>query len=141
MKIMVVDDNDRYAQNLTAFFKPKGFEVARAYDAGQGWQMFQADDSYHSIISDITMETQTSGLFLVRKIYKAGYRGNLIIATTGFDFPGVMTAGYYLLPSFAGIGWMVPKKPLKKGMVLFQSTYLKKGFEYESTLKGTGEAK
>lgn len=128
MKILIVDDNDRYANNLKAYFDKKQIETSRAIDAKQGWEMFQKE-IYHSVISDITMETQTSGLFLVRDIYKFGYKGNIIIATTGFDFPGVMTLSKYLLPSFTGVGWMVPKVPLKRGEVVFVPTRLKKGVE------------
>lgn len=124
MKILIVDDNDRYANNLKAFFDIKKIETIRASSAKEGWEIFQKEN-FHTVISDITMETQTSGLFLIRKIYKSGFKGNIIIATTGFDFPGVMFLGKYVLPLFGGVGWMVPKNPLKKGEVVFVPTALK----------------
>lgn len=130
MKILIVDDNDRYANNLKAFFDSRKIETHRAYDAKEGWEKFQKE-IYHTVISDITMESQVSGLFLVRKIYKSGYKGNIIIATTGFDFPGVMFFSKYVLPSFAGVGWMIPKVPLKKGEVLFFPTQLRKNQTFE----------
>ncbi|MEM7180228.1 MAG: response regulator [Spirochaetota bacterium] len=133
MNILIVDDNDRYAENLETYFQQRGVPTKRAYDAREGWSLF-AEQKFHTIISDITMESQTSGLWLVRRIYKSGYSGNIVIATTGFDFPGVMFLGYYTLPRFAGIGWMVPKKPLKQGIVELHPTYLKKNTSYESTL-------
>lgn len=133
MKVLIVDDNDRYANNLKAFFDKRKIETQRAVDAKQGWEMFQKE-SFHTVISDITMETQTSGLFLIRDIYKSGFKGNIIIATTGFDFPGVMFVSKLLLPAFGGVGWMVPKVPLKRGEVVFIPTNLKKGVEFEKTL-------
>jgi len=80
------------------------------------------------------METQTSGLFLVRKIFKSGYKGNIIIATTGFDFPGVMFFSKYILPFFAGVGWMIPKVPLKRGEVIFFPTQLVNNKKFEESL-------
>lgn len=80
------------------------------------------------------METQTSGLWMIRRIHKDGYVGNKIIATTGFDFPGIMFFSASILPWFAGIGWMVPKVPLKEGKVVFLSTSLKSRITFESVL-------
>ena len=119
--VLIVDDNDRYANNLSLFFASLSIPTTRAITAEDGYKKYQAKD-YSAIISDITMETQTSGLFLVRRIYREGYKGKLIIATTGFDVPGVMLFGKYFLPLFAGIGWMIPKVPLKKGEVVFVPT-------------------
>jgi hypothetical protein len=133
MKVLIVDDNDRYANNLKTFFDAKKIETDRALNAKEGWEMFQKK-TYHTVISDITMETQTSGLFLIRDIFKSGFKGNIIIATTGFDFPGVMFVGKFLLPKFGGVGWMVPKVPLKRGEVVFIPTNLKKGVEFESLI-------
>ncbi|WP_061219458.1 response regulator [Leptospira weilii] len=133
--VLIVDDNDRYADSLKVWFDKKGFEVIRAVNAAQGWEIYSKDRNFfHTIVTDITMETQTSGLWMIRKIHKDGYRGNKIIATTGFDFPGVMFFSSFILPYFAGIGWMVPKVPLKEGRVIFLSTYLKSNVSFESVL-------
>ena len=133
MKILIVDDNDKYADNLKKFFDNKNIQTVRAYNAKEGWKLFQAE-SFHSVISDITMESQTSGLFLIRDIYKSGYKGNILIATTGFDFPGVMAVSKFLLPGFGGVGWMIPKVPLKRGEVIFVPTLLKKNLDFTATL-------
>ena len=119
--VLIVDDNDRYAKSLTDFFIHLNIPTTRAYTAKDGYEKFKLN-KYTTIISDITMETQTSGLFLVRRIYLEGFSGKLIIATTGFDVPGVMWLGKFFLPWFAGIGWMIPKVPLKKGEVVFVPT-------------------
>ncbi|ASV11911.1 response regulator [Leptospira santarosai] len=133
--VLIVDDNDRYANNLKVWFEKKGFEVVRAVNAAQGWEIYSKDRSFfHTIVTDITMETQTSGLWMIRKIHKDGYGGNKIIATTGFDFPGVMFFSSLILPYFAGVGWMVPKVPLKEGKVVFLSTSLKSNVSFESVL-------
>lgn len=125
MKILIVDDNDNYANNLKIFFDKKNIKTTRAYTAEEGWQIFQKEN-FDIIITDITMETQTSGLFLARKIYKSGFKGKIIIATTGFDVFGVMFISKYILPIFAGVSYMIPKVPLKKGEVLFFKTNLAK---------------
>lgn len=122
-KVLIVDDNDRYANHLKAYLDNLQVSSDRAISASQGYEFYRTN-SYSTIISDITMETQTSGLFFMRKVFREGYKGKLIIATTGFDFPGVMAVGKYVLPSFAGVGWMIPKVPLKKGEVVFFPTNL-----------------
>ncbi|MCG6169389.1 response regulator [Leptospira sanjuanensis] len=133
--VLIVDDNDRYANNLKVWFEKKGFETVRAIDAAQGWEIYSKDKNrFHTIVTDITMETQTSGLWMIRRIHKDGYQGNKIIATTGFDFPGVMFFSASILPWFAGIGWMVPKVPLKQGTVVFLPTALKRKTNFESVL-------
>lgn len=137
-KILIIDDNDRYADNLKKYFRKfNDVETVRAKTAKEGFELFQKD-SYHTIISDITMETQTSGFTGIRKIFKTGYQGNLIIATTAFDVKGALFFGKYFLPIYANIGWMIPKVPLKNGEVIFVPTTLKKNIRYESLLEIKG---
>ncbi len=126
--VLIVDDNDRYANNLRTYLDKRNISSERAMSASQGYEMFLATQ-YTTIISDITMETQTSGLVFVRKIFQEGYKGKIIIATTGFDVWGVMFLGKYFLPYFGGVGWMIPKVPLKKGEVLFYPTILTKNID------------
>ena len=120
-KILIVDDNDRYANNLETHFVSKNIKTTRAYDAAEGWTIFNKE-KFDAVITDITMETQTSGLFLARKIAKSGYTGQIVIATTGFDFPGVMFLSKFILPFFCRLDWMIPKIPLKQGKVIFHPT-------------------
>jgi CheY-like chemotaxis protein len=121
--VLIVDDNDRYASHLINYFNQKNIPTQRAVNAVQGFEMFSSF-AYATIISDVTMETQISGLKMVRSIFKSGYKGEIIIATTGFDVKGVMFIGRLLLPIYAGVGWMIPKVPLKRGEVLFYPTTL-----------------
>jgi CheY-like chemotaxis protein len=137
-KILIVDDNDRYANALEAFYKKYNFDCCRAYHAREGWQIYQQNPTFFSIVTDITMESQTSGLWLSRKIYSTGFKGYLLIATTGFDFPGVMFCSKYLLPWFSGIDWMIPKKPIRKeGSILFFPTQKQINQDYITLIKGT----
>ncbi|TGK62192.1 response regulator [Leptospira wolffii] len=134
--ILVVDDNDRYANNLIEYLKTLGCETIRAVDAAQGWSMYRANKNLlKAVITDITMETQTSGLWMIRNIHKDGFPGIKVIATTGFDVAGVMAISKYLLPWFAGIEYMVPKVPLKAGKVLLLPTKLGSA-TFEEKLKG-----
>lgn len=122
-KVLIVDDNDKYAQALEVYFHSKNIQTDRARTAQEGYEMFR-QKNYTTVITDVTMETQTSGLWFARRIYKEGFKGRIIIASTGFDVLGVMFIGKYLLPFFAGVGWMIPKVPLKAGRVEFHPTYL-----------------
>ena len=126
-KVLIVDDNDRYANHLKAYFDQKNIKSDRAYDAKQGWDMFQKSKDYEMIVSDVTMETQTSGLWMMRKIYQSGYKGVMVIASTGFDVWGVMPFSSYFLTWFCGLHWMIPKVPLKQGTVEWVPTILSKG--------------
>ncbi|PJZ77699.1 response regulator [Leptospira neocaledonica] len=121
--VLVVDDNDRYANNLKTYLQENGCEVLRAIDASQGWDLYLANKhKLKAIITDITMETQTSGLWMIRRIYQDGFEGIKVIATTGFDVSGVMAVSKYFLPWFAGVEYMVPKVPLKRGEVILLPT-------------------
>lgn len=126
-KVLIVDDNDRYANNLKLYFDQKKILSDRAYDAKQGWEYFSKYNNYDMIVSDVTMETQTSGLWMMRRIYKSGYKGMMVIASTGFDVWGVMPFSSYFLTWFCGLHWMIPKVPLKQGKVEWVPTILSKG--------------
>ncbi|TGM69287.1 response regulator [Leptospira levettii] len=125
-KVLIVDDNDRYANNLKLYLDGKKINSDRAVDAKQGLELFTKSNDYDMIISDVTMETQTSGLWMMRKIYKSGYKGVLVIASTGFDVWGVMPFSSYFLSWFCGLHWMIPKVPLKQGTVEWVPTVLSK---------------
>jgi CheY-like chemotaxis protein len=122
-RLLVVDDNNTYADNLIKHYKNLGYDCTRAYTANDGWEKYLTSKSetgksyFDIIITDITMETQTSGLWFIRRVHRDGFSGQKIIATTGFDVRGVMAISRFILPWFAGISYMIPKVPLKKGIV------------------------
>lgn len=126
-RVLIVDDNDRYANNLKSYFDSKNIPSDRAVDAKEGFVLFSKNPNYDMIVSDVTMETQTSGLWMMRQIYKSGYKGVLVIASTGFDVFGVMPFSSRFLPWFCGLHWMIPKVPLKQGTVEWVPTALSKG--------------
>jgi CheY-like chemotaxis protein len=137
-KILVVDDNDRYAEAITKFYEKYSLSCERAFTAQEGWEVFQKDNRFFSIVTDVTMETQTSGLWFSRKVFKTGYSGHIIIASTGFDFPGVISFSRFFLPLFSGVGWVVPKKPLKNsGEMIFYPTQKQIHCNYISLLEGS----
>ncbi|PJZ68060.1 hypothetical protein CH373_18135 [Leptospira perolatii] len=132
---LVVDDNDKYAKNLIFYLEKAGLKVLRALDAAEGWKLYlENKENLSVVITDITMESQTSGLWMIRKIHKDGFQGIKIIATTGFDVNGVMGLGKWILPWFAGISYMIPKVPLKSGTVQMIETNLAKG-KFEDALR------
>jgi hypothetical protein len=63
---------------------------------------------------------------MLKKIHKDGYRGTVVVASTGFDFPGATTLSRIML-SGIGIDYLIPKTsvlkkdPLFLGMKLFDS--------------------
>jgi hypothetical protein len=121
-RVLIVDDNDKYAINLKNYFDANSIYSDRAIDAKQGFDFFKNNPTYDMIVSDITMETQTSGLWMMREIYKSGYKGIMAIASTGFDVWGVMWVSKVFLTWFCGLHWMIPKVPLKRGEVIWFPT-------------------
>ncbi|MCB1173996.1 MAG: response regulator [Leptospiraceae bacterium] len=107
---LLVDDNDKYAELLSSYFKKHGFQFERAFDAREGWDLYQknAPDYYPLIVTDVTMETQTSGLGMLKKIHRSGYQGTIIIASTGFDVIFAKTLTKLFLRS-TGVHYMIPK--------------------------------
>lgn len=108
--LLLVDDNDKYADLLETYFKKHGFSSERAVDAAEGYKMWseKAPDYYPLIVTDVTMETQTSGLGMLKKIHKNGYQGTIIIASTGFDVVGAKVLTKIFLRS-TGVHYMIPK--------------------------------
>ena len=85
-KVLIVDDNDRYADNLKAYYSKLGYSCTRAYNAQEGWDLYSKSKTksngisdFDTIVTDITMETQTSGLWMIRKIHKDEFKGIKII--------------------------------------------------------------
>ena len=74
--LLLVDDNDRYAAILDEFFAERGYTSTRAVDAADGLAKFDAQgpDHFSVIVTDITMETQLAGIFMLGKIKKRGFK-------------------------------------------------------------------
>ena len=126
--MLLVDDNDRYAAILDEHFQALGYKSERAYDGAEGYKMFKDRglDYFPVIVTDITMESQMAGIHMLKKIHQDGYKGTIVVASTGFDFPGA-TGLTRLILSGIGIDYLIPKtsvlkkEPIFLGMKLFDS--------------------
>jgi CheY-like chemotaxis protein len=120
---LIVDDNDDYTAMLLSHLEPMGYSFERARDAAEGLQKMRemGNKYFELVVTDITMESQTAGLSLIRKLRREGYKGLLMVASTGVNNPVILhlTRLFYRL---WGADLLVPKEPLKKG--LFQCVVL-----------------
>lgn len=116
---LIVDDNDTYAAMLLRHFEPDGFQFDRAHSAGEGLEMLQRNGAaaYSLIITDITMEGQTAGMRLIRQLRREGYRGIVLAASTGFNFPPVLFLSRFFLRLW-GVDVLTPKEPLRNGKLV-----------------------
>lgn len=115
MNLLLVDDNAKYKDLLTDLFSPKGYKITWVKNATEARENLRSKgiNFYKTIITDITMETQVSGLILAIKLRKKGFRGNIIIASTGFNFRIVLWFSKFVL-RFFGINQLIPKNSLKQ---------------------------
>ncbi len=124
-RLLVVDDNDEYSDLLITFFEAKKEcnQIERARDAEEGFAMLCKNhiEYYDIILTDITMETQISGLIFLRKAQAYGYKGTIIVASTGFDVFGVKTLSCLLL-GILGVNYIIPKKNVKNGNPILYKT-------------------
>ena len=109
-KLLIVDDNDKYSGILQEYFKNLGYEIDIARTAQEGLDTFRnrSQDHYSVIVTDITMESQTAGLGMLSRIRKLGFGGTIVVASTGFDFPSVITLSRIFLKRL-GVHYLVRK--------------------------------
>ena len=130
---LIIDDNDDYVSMLLSHLEPLGCHFDRAFSATEGQAIFlKSDPAYYSlIITDITMEGQTAGLWLIRKLRRNGYKGILSIASTGFNSPLVLHLSKFLMTLW-GVDFLIPKESLKSGKLkVFPTTTAGKHFVNE----------
>lgn len=121
--LLIVDDNDRYAENLRKFFTEKDFKVLRARNALEGIRIFdEQKDFLHSCITDITMEMQLSGFWFLSHLVRSKFTGTTVVASTGFDQPLVIPLSKRYLQRKYNVSYLIPKVPLKEGKVVFVPT-------------------
>lgn len=109
-KVLIVDDNDFYFDIMKEIYDSNGYQVERAKTARNGWEKIQNNglDHYHLIVTDITMETQISGLVLWYKLKRSGFRNPIYFASTGFN----IKLNYFIsggLLKLLGIQRIIPK--------------------------------
>lgn len=119
-RLLIVDDNDKYAALIEEYFSAHGYNADRAYTATEGIEMVKSAglDHYELIVTDITMEGQLAGVRLISYLHKNKYHGKVIVASTGFDiFPGMLISKLYF--GAKGVDFLIPK-----------TTVLKKDFDF-----------
>ena len=97
----------------------KSAKEAHTILSEKGWNF------YNVIVTDITMESQLAGILMLRKIFKNGFKGTIIVASTGFDFPGVTTLSRMFLGTI-GVNYIIPKGSINNGKPLFHPIGFKK---------------
>jgi CheY-like chemotaxis protein len=109
-RLLLVDDNDRYAELLAEYFEGYGYTIERARNAREGLELYlnHNKDFYDVIVSDITMESQLAGYSMIKKIFRTDYRGTVVFASTGFDVTFGMLISRYLFKKY-GVDYLVPK--------------------------------
>ncbi|MBI41144.1 MAG: hypothetical protein CMF59_16225 [Leptospiraceae bacterium] len=114
--LLIVDDNDKYARILDEYYKNLGYSIDRAVDGASGYSAVKEKglEHYHVIVTDITMETQMAGLTMLKRLYKDGYRGMVVVASTGFDVPMAKPLTRCFLGRM-GIDYLVPKTTVLSG--------------------------
>jgi CheY-like chemotaxis protein len=66
-RILIVDDDDDYAEAVKTFLELHGYEVHRAADSRGGLLMAQAVHP-HLVLMDVIMEERTAGFFAVQNL-------------------------------------------------------------------------
>ena len=91
-RILIIDDNRRYTSMLRDYFEAAGGTVEHVLSSEAGREYLRKNNpgDLDIIVTDITMETQISGILLVRRMRRLGFRGCLLIYSTGFNFTSVL---------------------------------------------------
>ncbi len=115
-KALIIDDNRKYTSLMRTRLERLGIEVEHMLSSKTGIEHLQKDDPnrYGIILTDITMETQVSGIFLTRKIRRLGFKGCLVIYSTGFNFPAVLGLSTMFF-KILGADALIPKDGLING--------------------------
>lgn len=136
--LLIVDDNDKYARLLDEYFSDLSYSCDRAYTGREGLAHFNnhPPDHYAVIVTDITMETQTAGLWMLKQIRKAGYKGTVVVASTGYDVPFAKGLTRIFFGNY-GIHYLVPKTTvLTKKLVFYPLGFFRKPAEFREITAG-----
>lgn len=85
-RILLVDDEVAILLTLKAVLEISGFEVETATSARDARQKIRSS-TYHMVITDMRMESESSGIEVVRAAKKAAYNP-AIAMLTAFPLPG-----------------------------------------------------
>ncbi len=113
---LIIDDNFKYTSMLTDRLVGRGCRVEHTNSSKAGKDRLNevSSNHYDLIFTDITMESQVSGIFLTPEIRRMGFKGCLIVYSTGFNFPAVLGISrlfFWIL----GADGLIPKAGLIRG--------------------------
>jgi CheY-like chemotaxis protein len=113
-ELLLVDDNEIYKELLESLYSDQDFHIHWVKTAQAAKEKMQEKGMgyYHTVITDITMETQTSGLSFAVKLRRQGFQGKIIIASTGFNWSPILWLSRFFL-GLLGINELIPKSSLK----------------------------
>ncbi|AOV18239.1 hypothetical protein BJI67_15265 [Acidihalobacter aeolianus] len=119
--VLVVDDNDFYAERLSADLAARGATCERACSAAEGMAMLDAGrERYDAVVTDISMETELAGLKVLRHARRIGFRGQVASATTALDARWAFTLNRFFLGVVYRADYLIPKRPIARdGEVLW----------------------
>ena len=114
-RVLLVDDNDRYASAITGDLESRGAEVVRVRSAGEGVAMLAGRGmEFDGIVTDITIETQISGLRVLAAARRMHFAGGTATASTGLDTGIGFLFNRFLLGSIYGCRYLIPKRLIKR---------------------------
>jgi len=113
---LVIDDNKKYARLMREKIGRSGCRIEHMLSSQAGIEHLKNGkvNCYEIIITDITMETQVSGILLTRRIRRMGFKGCLIVYSTGFNSPFVLWISR-LFFKLLGADGLIPKDGLLNG--------------------------
>ena len=96
--VLIIDDNRKYTALLQQKLDKADCTIEHKLSSAEGISFLTSDDPnrFRIIITDITMETQVSGILLSRRIRRSGFMGCLVIYSTGFNFRIVLWLSKFL---------------------------------------------
>lgn len=110
-----MDDNDRYAAAITGDLESRGAHVVRVKSAREGIRLLEAgSDAFDGLITDITMETQVSGLKVLSTARRLHFEGVTATASTGLDTGIGYLLNRFLLGTVYGCSYLIPKRLIKR---------------------------
>ena len=120
-RVLLADDNDRYAEALTNDLRKRGAEeVIRVFDAATAvLKIREEGDTIDTVVTDISMESQISGLKVLRAARKNRPDRLVVVATTGLDTKLGFLFNRLLLGKLYRCDFLIPKRPIKRDGNIF----------------------
>ncbi len=112
--VLLVDDNDVYADHLTCDLRSRDTEVTRVLSAAEAVQVLRTNHhNFDGIITDISMENQISGLKVLIEIRRLRFQGIVTVATTGLNSPIGFLLNRILLGKIFHSDYLIAKRPIQ----------------------------